>query len=457
MKTILDKLSLRLRLNLLITLLLVLIMLIGAFQLLHNARENVRAEIESTAVLVTHLLDAEIAYLAATVDYHPMERPFSLEDFRHIRHFRIEYFDAKGNLRDSNYHEAAGNSLLQTPEWFTGLMEKVNIGWQGTRRHVVINGRDFGQLVITPDPSYEIAEVWDDTMGLLTLVGLFFLTVNIMVYWAVSSALRPIDSIWSALDELEEGNLDARLPAFRLPDLARISEKFNRMANTLQQSIRRNHKLSQQLIHLQEEERKSLARDLHDELGQSLTAISVDGAALLEMSRTEFPQARNSAQAIVDVTHHVMQQTRLILQKLRPEVLDGLGLKEALSEMLAVWQQRNRTISCTVDLTDEIDSPDETANISAYRVVQECLTNISRHAEARNVGIVVRRGAKEKSGMLEIMISDDGKGFDVKNQQGFGLTGMSERLEGIGGIFKLTSTPGNGTHIFASIPVRGWL
>src|SRR3546814_9261603 len=88
MKTLLDALSLKLRLNLLITALLALIMLIGAFQLMSNARENVRAEIESTAVLVTHMLDAEIAYLAAIAEYHHMNRQLSLEDFRHIRQDR---------------------------------------------------------------------------------------------------------------------------------------------------------------------------------------------------------------------------------------------------------------------------------------------------------------------------------------------------------------------------------
>src|SRR3546814_2577092 len=100
-------------------------MLTGAFQLMSNARENVRAEIESTAVLVTHMLDAEIAYLAATAEYHPMDRPFSLEDFRHIRHFRIEYFDAKGRLRDSNYHDDPAGAALNTPAWFTDFMQKM--------------------------------------------------------------------------------------------------------------------------------------------------------------------------------------------------------------------------------------------------------------------------------------------------------------------------------------------
>lgn len=456
MKILLETLSLKLRLNLLITALLALMMLIGAMQLISNARENVRAEIESTAVLVTHLLDAEIAYLAATANVDVQEHPFRLQDFRHIRHFRIEYFDTHGRLQDSNsLKDASRAERMDTPPWFARLMERVDIEWAGARRHVVVNGRDFGELVITPDPSYEIAEVWDDTIGLLSLVVLFFLTVNIMVYWAVGRALRPVGSIWSALNELERGNLDARLPSFRLPELARISEKFNRMANTLQQSISRNHKLSQQLIRLQEEERKSLARDLHDELGQSLTAIRVDGTTLLEMSKTDFPAARESAQAIVDVTHRVMHQIRAMLQRLRPEVLDGLGLRATLNEMLSGWRHRNSSVTCIIKLSEGIDSQDETANITAYRVVQESLTNVARHAAARRVEVCVRRVNGGAGGsMLEIMVSDDGKGFDSENIAGFGLGGMRERVEGMGGTFELTSVSAMGTRILVSIPIK---
>src|SRR3546814_7064691 len=97
--------------------------------------------------------------------------------------------------------------------------------------------------------------------------------------------------------------------------------------------------------------------DLHDELGQSLTAISVDGTALLEMSRTNFPKAQASAQAIVDITHHVIRQIHVMLQRLRPEVLDGLGLKAALGEMLTAWQKRNHGVSCrSAEHTSELQS-----------------------------------------------------------------------------------------------------
>ncbi len=446
--------SLKFLLNLLITALLLLMLLLGAVHLFMNARDDVRAEIESTAVLVTHLLDAEIAYLAATAGMESMERPFRLHDLRHIRHFKIKYYDRHGRLLDSNHDPGMIRDGVASPAWFDGLVRTLSHDWQETRRPVIVNGRHFGELVISPDPSYEIAEVWEDTLGLLSLVAMFFLSVNVVVYWAVVRALRPVDNIWHALNELEQGNLSARLPSFRLPELTRLSEKFNRMAQTLQQTIKRNHKLTQQLIHLQEEERRSLARDLHDELGQALTAIKMDGMNLLEISRQSCPEAKESAQAVVEVTQQVMGQIRAMLQRLRPEVLDGLGLHAALGETLSGWHQRHRNISCVSRLSEDLGELDELANITAYRVVQECLTNVARHARARRVEVNVRRIHGARGDSLEIVVADDGVGFDEDSVEGYGVSGMRERVEGLGGAFGVARQPDGGTRIVARIPIQ---
>lgn len=452
MKISLETLSLKLRLNLLITALLVLIMAIGAMQLVNNARENVRAEIESTSALVSHLLDAEIAYLNATGGFQWQRRPFQLQGLQHIRHFKIEHYDAFGLLRDSNYGPASASATADVPDWFIQLMDRINLELAAEKRVVPVNNGVFGQLVITPDPSYEIAEIWDDAIGLLALVALFFLAVNVMVYWAVDRALRPVNNIWHALNELETGNLEARLPSFDLPELTRISEKFNHMAQTLQHSINRNHRLSQQLIQLQEEERKNLARDLHDELGQYLTAIMVDGSALLAQAKARYPQIRESAQAIVDVTQQVMQLIRAMLQRLRPEVLDGLGLRAAIQEMLAGWRERNAGVSCIIRIADDIDGAGDEVNITAYRIVQECLTNVARHAAPTRVEITMHWQEDRK---LEIIVTDNGKGFDMNRIEGFGLNGMRERVEGMGGRFSLLSRPGQGTTVRAVLPQKG--
>lgn len=449
----LTAMSLKLRLILLITTLLLLMMFLGAIHLIMNAREDVYAEIESTAVLLNHLIDAEIAYLAVSASMELTEQPFQLERLRHTRHFKIEYYDRYGRLQNSNY-ELGKNSGKQTfHHWLEGVVRTLGRDFQATRRPVIIHGRYLGELVIRPDPSYEIAEVWDDTLGLLSLVAIFFLSVNVMVYWAVVYALRPVDNIWHALNELELGNLSARLPSFRLPELSRLSEKFNHMAQTLQQSINRNHKLTQKLINLQEEERRSLARDLHDELGQALTAIKMDGINLLEISRQKCPEARESAQAVVEVTQHVMEHIRAMLQRLRPEVLDGLGLYAALGEMLSSWHLRHRNIACVSRLSEDLGELDELTKITAYRVVQECLTNVARHAQARRVEVSVRRTG-ERHDTLEIIVIDDGIGFAEGAVEGFGVSGMRERVEGLGGEFIIARQPEGGTRIVARLPIQ---
>ncbi|HEY8085129.1 MAG TPA: ATP-binding protein, partial [Methylophilaceae bacterium] len=266
--------------------------------------------------------------------------------------------------------------------------------------------------------------------------------------------------ILEALNSLERGDLEARLPHFDLPELARIGEKFNHMVETLQQSIMRNHRLSQQLISLQEEERKSLARDLHDEFGQSLTAINADAAVVLQLAEKKYPEILDSAQAMAKLSRHLMDLVSGLMQRLRPGILDELGLASALQDLVDTWRSRNETVSCKLTIDDSIykdqdKEMNEVIQITIYRLVQECLTNISRHAHATQVEIMLNR--KPKNGqhpMLHISVSDNGQGFNEAAVDGFGLHGMRERVEGLGGEFTLVSRLSKGTDISARIPLQ---
>lgn len=442
--------SLKLRLNLIITLLLALVMLAGAVLTVRNAREDIRAEVESTAGLALHLLDAEILHYTSDYAWLNGADPgrasiFRLKSLGNIRHLRIEFFDYRGRLRDSNHPELE-RSGKPPPSWFVRAMDVTSTELRETRRRMFVGGRFVGELVITPDPSYEIAEIWDDTMGVLALVGAFFIVVNGMVYWAVSRALRPVGDITAALTQLENGNLGARLPAFRLPELAAIGQKFNGMAQKLQQSTAHNQGLARQLIQLQEDERKSLARDLHDEIGQSLTAIHADASAIA--ARAEHPATLASAQAIVRVARGVMDMVHQMLDKLRPDTLDKLGLEAALQDLQTDWQRRNAGVQSELQISGSLHGLDEHVAITAYRVVQEGLTNVTRHAGATRVSIgVIREGQ-----VLAVLLEDDGRGFDIGATGGYGLVGMQERIEGLGGEFELDSKPGAGACITARLP-----
>jgi len=443
--------SLKFRLNLMITALLALMMLIGMLMLIFNARQQVLAEVESTATLATHLLGAETIFYSGVITGELYHQPYQLNGLEHLRHLRIEFYNAEGHLIDSNRPHDVQQMADAPPAWFSYLMTVALPKQVELRRPLKVNSRQVGELAIIPDPSYEVAEIWHDTLDLFLLCVVFFLAVNALVYWAVGRALRPVDNILKALEALERGNLEARLPLFRLPELDRISHKFNRMAQTLEQSIGSNRKLSQQLITLQEAERKSLARDLHDEMGQYLTAINVDAGAILAMSHNKVPAVAESAQAIMDVSRQVIALISTMLLRLRPDALDGIGLKPALDELIMTWRQRNRGITCIVRIADDLQGLDDATKITIYRVVQECLTNVARHAHARRLEI--KMGRLNSNNELDVILMDDGVGFDQDQSEGFGLGGMRERVRGVGGYVSIESSIGQGTRMTARFPL----
>ena len=445
--------NLKIRINLIITLLLALVMVLGAGMMIDNAREDVRAEVDSTTVLALHLLDAEVLHYTsdygwATPAKNDNADVFRLQSLDNVRHLRIEFFDSFGRLRDSN-RPPMSREDNSPPQWFEKLMSKVSSSLKATHRPIIVNNRILGELVITPDPSYEIAEIWNDTIGLLSLGFLFFMVVNGVVYWAVDRALRPLNKIHSALTNIEHGNLESRLPEFSLPELSSISNKFNSMAQTLENSTLNNHRLTQQIISLQEDERKNIARDLHDEIGQHLTAIHIDASAIMKAHNVD--EAHDSAFAISSVARQMMVIVREMLQRLRPTILDELGLRASLQELIDTWRQRNRGVSVSFNISKQLDNLNETIAITAYRIVQESLTNIAKHANARLVTIKV----DIQNEILKLSVMDNGHGFDARRiVQGFGLAGMRERVEGLGGSFQLKTDTDSGVEVEVSLPIN---
>lgn len=443
--------NLKLRINLIITLMLALVMLLGAGMMINNAQEDVRAEVDSTTTLALHLLDAEILHYTTDYTWTSTEVKdktsiFRLQTLESVRHLKIEFFDAFGRLRDSN--RPTGVSESHSPPWlFKKLMSSVSSSLKETHRPVIVNSRILGELVITPDPSYEIAEIWNDTLGLLSLGLLFFFVLNGLVYWAVDRALNPLNKVLNALTQLEHGHLEARLPAFSLPELSSISSKFNAMAQTLENSMLNNRRLTHQIIRLQEDERKNIAHDLHDEIGQHLTAIHIDASAILNAKK--IASAHASAVAISDVARQMMAIVREMLQRLRPGILYELGLQAALDELIDTWRQRNRGINLIISITSPLNNLNEIVAITAYRIVQECFTNVTKHANARSVTIKIEPQADH----LKLMMKDDGRGFNQQHiTEGFGLAGMRERVEGLGGSFLLNAGLGSGVQIEVSLP-----
>lgn len=254
--------------------------------------------------------------------------------------------------------------------------------------------------------------------------------------------------------------LSARLSPSREPELhlyvADITE-VTLMHTELASALEDNRRLSQRSMQVQEEERRNLARELHDELGQSLNAIKVDAVTIRDRSENAV-EVQRSAKAIIEVSGQVYDVVRSLMQRLRPVALDELGLRSAVEYGVEQWQRRHPSVRCSFAAEGELDDLSEQLNITFYRLAQECLTNVAKHAQATRVAISLARVASGEHDGEEVHFSfeDNGRGFDPGlRRQGLGLVGLRERVEALDGNFDLQSAPGQGARIRASIPVRG--
>jgi two-component system, NarL family, sensor histidine kinase UhpB len=445
--------SLQLRLSLLITALLAIVTLAGGLYVVRSARDDIRAEVRSTLNLTSHLLDAQIALLRDGAPQAAGLPLFGLRELRDVRHLSVQFYNNEGRLLESNI-SGTGHAPL-APRWFARLIRSATPDLAAQTRIVSVNGASVGRLVISPDPTSETDEMWATSSGLLGLLLLFFVLVNALVWWAVARAMRPVAHILQALGELRRGNLAARLPQFAEPEMARISTGFNHMAATLESSLSENQRLTRRLLKTQEDERTRLARELHDEIGQCVSAIHADAVAIRNQGDA---RVREGAEAIVAVAGELKQIVRGMLHRLRPPLLTEVGLADALQELVAGFQQRNPGLDCALRCSGQLSLLDDAMATALYRVVQECLSNITLHASARHAVIEVllqEAAAGSAVSAVSVTASDDGVGFlQGAARTGFGLTGIRERVSALGGSCRIDSRPGGGTRVAVQIPLN---
>ena len=205
--------------------------------------------------------------------------------------------------------------------------------------------------------------------------------------------------------------------------------------------------LSKRLVNAEERERRAISRELHDEVGQSLSALLVDVEHLIVMSSEE-GILRQGLRNIKMLAENCVNEVRNMALLLRPSMLDDLGLVAALE-----WQARevSKRTGMLVDTVEEnvSDNLPEEYRTCVYRIVQEALNNCSKHAYAKNVRVVVR----QEPNHLRVSIEDDGKGFDTSRMRGLGIVGMNERVSHLGGVLKVDSDPVRGTRLRVDLPL----
>lgn len=288
-----------------------------------------------------------------------------------------------------------------------------------------------------------------ELMAEFAAAGLAFsLLANYLVLRAV---LRPLDSLQQAVDAVRAGKPGVRVARDGLSDerFDHLAETFDRMIATLEEHAERLRLLPGQILRAQEEERRRIARELHDEAAQSITSLLVR-LRLLEQAQTP-EAAQQRVRELRELTMRALEDVRRIAIELRPSVLDDLGLVDALH---AHVDGLNKTGGPRVGITTdgfEGRLPPE-VELALYRVAQEALTNVRRHARAPAAWVRLRRDG----GAVILEVRDDGAGFDPRRigPSGLGLAGMAERMALIGGDLTVRSAPGEGTVVIARVGPR---
>ncbi|MDC0598301.1 histidine kinase [Gammaproteobacteria bacterium] len=427
--------SLRVRLSIIVSLLFLTGIILGVSFLLSNAKQRVTDEVESTAYLTFQLLDSLLTDSANTLlTGNKAELLQSLLSIEEARHMSISIED---NLNSIDREQQLQDNI-EAPFWFIRLVQSEPLEFQ-----IPLDNSSGETIFIRTNPADEIAEVWQESKRFMLVLFLVLLMLNGILYFTVGHWFKPVNKIVAGLEDVEQGDFSGHVPQTSLPELKVIAEKLNQLTAVLSVSKEENDKLTRRSLTIQEEERRYLAQELHDEMGQSISAINAIAFSISERTKNLDEMSMQGAQNIAEITNHVSGHVRNMMGRLRPQILDELGLMPALEYMVDEWNDYHNGIFCSLKITGDLATLDKHQCINIYRIIQEALTNVARHSQAEKVSITIVKDKK-----IDITIQDNGCGFDTDHViTGMGLKGIRERVRALNGTMALTGEVDSGVTI----------
>ncbi len=328
------------------------------------------------------------------------------------------------------------------PAWFVNLLTipDLHIAFP-----VTIDGQRAGDIVFTPDLSAALFETWVGFLALAGFVLVFMGLTAIIAHVLAGSALRPLEDLGDGLTRLRGGDYATPIPVAGPPEIRQSCEEANALATTLAQLSQDNRDLLHRLVSLQDDERRDLARELHDELGPLLFGIRAGTIALSEASQGNLGKP---AQEVMRSVEALQQTNRRILDRLRPLYIEELGLATSVQTLLQNFRRQAPHVGLTATIDPDLNAIDGPLAQTIYRLIQEALTNVLRHAGANNAHVQATIAGE----VLSLEISDDGGGFPEGNVFGRGLTGMHERVRALSGSLSLLRA-NDRTYVRCRLPV----
>ncbi len=434
--------SLRGLINARIVFSVVLILIIGGLMAIWQARQSVQKEINSSFNLALQMIDIGFSQPGNRV----ITEQFWLRQVSAIqktRHIHITVINEDGTESEWFGGEFSPEEENIPPAWFKKAVSTEYPSASYDLR--LIDGRTK-TIVIRADPIDEIAEAWSESLAyfwsIVMMMGLIFVAINIVFH----SMLKTVHAILAGLRRVETGEYGERLPRFKISEFDAIAAEVNNLSEALNTARQNNQALARHTMQIQENERRHMSRELHDEMGQSLTAVKAMAVA------AKHPQARihDIADSIIDICNHLSGVVRSMMRTLHPLSLIDLGLAATLTDLVTEWQRRNPKLKITLNYDEMLDELDDEVAIHVYRIVQECLTNVVRHARATHVEVTVKQHRVMDNKQVLIRVEDNGRGGATEGE-GFGILAMRERVESMGGQFIFESVPGQG------VLVRAWM
>ena len=343
------------------------------------------------------------------------------------------------------------------PIWYAALVRP-----PATERAIELDG---ARLVLTTNPTRAMLDGWDNLADILFSQFLLLLSADIVLFWLVGRWLAPLERIERGLREIEQGDHHVRLPPLQGKEAGEMGRAFNRMAQAVEDNIQVRQASAEaqarldaqreftMLLHARiEEERAAIARELHDELGQSLTAIRSIAKSMMQHPDVAGGPLERHAKMLFDTAGMTSDAMRRLIPRLRPIQLEGMGLIDAIRDLLTETQQNHPEVRFELSVAkDGLPPLDDQLELSAYRIVQEAVTNIIRHSGASRAMVAI--GVEDAA--LKITIADNGKGADSLQREGhYGVRGMQERAAAFSGDIVFGSGAEGGLAVRVSLPLK---
>jgi two-component system sensor histidine kinase UhpB len=444
-------------------LMLVASFIAGLLQVL-DARSRAKIEMRGPVELAESFVRESTSSFSNETDVRTILGALA-KQLQHLRHVRVQVIDNSGQVVLFETRKAKGPDdpdqaqEHSVPRWFTNVVRPAS---EIRSVPIMVSGEHRATVIIHGEPADEIAEVWN---GFRTL-AILWLGTNLLLlaalYVVLGRILDPLVGLADAMRGLEHGNFAVRFSPPKVRELRLIAARFNQLAAALNSANAENSRLCRDLISVQEEERRQIASELHDEVGPCLFGIMVNASSLQQctgpLPREKADQIASRIGEIGTICDRLKSINRRLLKKLRPVALGRVTVKDLITTLSNEFEDRHADVRFLTITNDLQASYGELIDLTIYRCIQEGITNALRHAKPSSIVVELTEerstgpSGEITSSCLRLVIRDNGEGINDPVPIGFGLATMRERVKTLNGTFSIRRNWPSGTAIDITIP-----